>query len=131
MHFVEKKKDENGKTHTSRSIVNYWELNKQAAPYVYAFYPIFSFGVRRVKSVNAAVDALERLAANQKALNQLLGRAAFAATILSSKAHDVRKGDFVDVTRIEPKLAPFNSDEMEIIGAINPDKLRCKRYPAL
>ncbi len=121
--FVEKARDENGKEYSLRNITKFWELNKQAAPYVYAFYPTFSFGVRRIRSIAEATDALERLAANQEVLNRLLGRAAYAAAILNRKARDVREKDFRNVVRIEPKLVPFGSDEAQIIEAIEPSQL--------
>jgi hypothetical protein len=121
--FVEKKRDVNGKVYSLRSITDFWELNKQAAPYVYAFYPIFSFGVRRIRSIAEATGALERLAANQEGLNRLLGRAAYAAAILNGKARNVREKDFRNVARIEPQLVPFDSDEAQIIEAIEPSQL--------
>jgi hypothetical protein len=121
--FVGKARDENDKEYSLRNITKFWELNKQAAPYVYAFYPTFSFGVRRIRSIAEATDALERLAANQEVLNRLLGRAAYAAAILNGKARDVREKDFRSVARIEPQLVPFNSDEAQIIDAIDPSQL--------
>jgi hypothetical protein len=121
--FFEKARD---KKYSPRIITKFWELNKQAAPYVYAFYPTFSFGVRRVRSIAEATDALEQLAANQEVLNRLLGRAAYAATILKGKARDVREKDFRNVARIEPQLAPFNVDEAQIIEGMGPKQLSKK-----
>jgi hypothetical protein len=101
-----------------RTIGDYWEKNKQAAPYIFAFYPFLASAVERSASIDQFVDALEQLTKNGEHLKQLLGQAAYAAQVLALKARNVRQGDFKEVHRVEPQLAAFAACEIEIIGTI-------------
>jgi hypothetical protein len=101
-----------------------WETNKQAAPYVFAFNAVFADILAQAHSIDQLVDGLERLAENQELLNRLLGEAAHAADVLATtRVRGIRKQDFEDVTRVQPRLAAFNDDEMQNIKKINPHRL--------
>ena len=104
---------------TARTLGKYWEKSKQAAPYVFAFYPFLASALDRATSIHQFVDALEQLAKNDTQLEQLLGEAAHAADILAPVAHKVRVQDFKDVTRAPPRLAAFTPDESQIIDVID------------
>jgi hypothetical protein len=104
----------------ARTFGKYWEQSKQAAPYIFAFYPLLTSIFAGSNSIDQFVDALEQLAKNDQQLNQLLGEAAYAAdTLASSRARRVRQGDFKGVKRMEPQLAAFIADEVQIIGAVD------------
>jgi hypothetical protein len=102
-----------------RTIGKYWETNKQAAPYIFAFYPFLASSVERAASFDQFVDTLEQVACDQERLTKLIGHAAYAADILANQARKVRVQDFIEVKRVEPQLQAFNADEIQIIGAID------------
>lgn len=113
----------NNSSITLRTIGKIWETNKQSAPYVFAFYHLYSMALEPATSIDQLVMALEGVARSQKQVNQLLGEAAFTADILVGKARDVRLGDFKDVERVGPRLDPFSTAELQIIDEIDPDEL--------
>src|SRR5580698_9294345 len=47
-----------------RTVGKYWETNKQAAPYIFAFYKSFADTVRRAKSIDEMVDQFAEQSAN-------------------------------------------------------------------
>jgi len=102
-----------------RTFGKYWETSKQAAPYIFAFYPFLASAVEGSASIDQCVDALEQLAKDDQQLNQLLGEAAYAADILAPLARNVRVQDFKEVTRAAPQLAAFTADEIQIITVID------------
>jgi hypothetical protein len=61
-----------------RTLGKYWETNKQAAPYIFAFYQLCISVLEQSASIDQFIDLLKQLAKNQKRLNQLLGQAAYA-----------------------------------------------------
>jgi hypothetical protein len=118
---------EESKLFTVKTIEHIWLNNKQAAPYIFAFHPTFSPVVAQVNTIGELVDALEPIAKNQSRISKLLGAAAHAADVLvGMKVRDVRKSDFREVTQVEPQLADFSDDEMQIINRLDPDRLSDK-----
>lgn len=117
--FVEKKTQ----TLTRRTLSKYWEENKRAAPYIFAFYHFYSSTIAGAASIDQFVEALEQLCETQQHLIKLLGEAAHTADVLAGKARRVRQADFREVKRVEPQLAAFNADEMQIINAIDTAQL--------
>ena len=105
---------------TKRTLGKYWEDNKQAAPYTFAFYEFLVSTVNQAVSIDQFVDTLEQLAKDQKRLDQLLGHAAYAADIVANQARKVRVRDFMEVKREPPQLPTFTEDEIQIISAIDP-----------
>jgi hypothetical protein len=109
---------------TRRTLGKYWETNKQAAPYIFAFYQFCVSAVDQATSFNQFVELLEQLANNQGRLEQLLGQAAHTADILVKvRVRNVRVRDFEKVERVEPEIAAFYADEIKIIDNIDPHKL--------
>lgn len=103
-----------------RTLGQYWEINKQAAPYIFAFYkPLFQVA-KEASSVTELVDFFSEMSANQSRLDRLLGNAAYAADVLVGlKVRNVRKKDFEAVRRVKPKLAPFSEQERHAITDID------------
>jgi hypothetical protein len=101
-----------------------WEDNKQAAPYIFAFYSVFSEITAQAHSIDDLVDGLDSLAEDQSRINELLGVAGHTADILAGMSvRNVRQKDFEKVTRMEPELADFNDDELQMIEKIDPGEL--------
>jgi hypothetical protein len=69
---------------------------------------------------------VEALASKEFRIGRALGKAAYAADVLSSKARDVRRSDFVNVSRVCPNLPSFSEREKLIIGQYEPGKLSKK-----
>ena len=121
--FVEKQQQKFGLSKISKI----WEENKQAAPYVFAFYPVFSQISAQAHSIDELVNILEFLAADQNRIEELLAVARHTVNILTSMAvRNVRQRDFQDVPPVMPKLEVFSADEIHIISAINPENLSMK-----
>jgi hypothetical protein len=118
--FLELNCHEGAKTFGLSKISKIWEKNRQAAPYMFAFYRYLSRALGRAKSVNDAVDFLVKLSSNPKHLAKILGWAAYAADVLEARARRVRVGDFKQIPRVEPPLPRFQPDELDIIKSINP-----------
>jgi hypothetical protein len=72
-----------------------------------------------VISPDEIMDWLEKFTSDQQRLSRLIGRAAYAADILTGKARNVRQRDFEDIDRIAPPMPPFTQDEMSIISSID------------
>ena len=99
-----------------RLISKVWEQNKQAAPYVQAFYQLYSSTLVPATSIDQLVEALEEVAGDQIACNKMLGEAAYTADILAKKARDVRQKDFEHVKRAEPQVLVFTPNELRTIN---------------
>jgi hypothetical protein len=119
--FVQKM-DEGQKERKERTLSKYWETNKKAASYIFAFYEFCVSTVEQSSSIDQFVDALAQLAKDQERLNQLLGHAAYSADTLAKQARNVRQRDFKGVQRVEPQLADFTADELEIISVIDAER---------
>lgn len=119
--FVQKM-DEGQKERKERTLSKYWETNKKAASYIFAFYELCISALEQSSSIDQFVDALARLAEDQKCLNKLLGHAAYSADTLAKQARNVRKRDFKGVQRVEPHLADFTADELQIISVIDAER---------
>jgi hypothetical protein len=101
-----------------------WERNNQAAPYIFAFYPVFSEITAQAHSIYDLVDGLDSLAQDQSRINELIGIAGHTADILAGMdVRNVRQKDFKKAIRVEPKLADFNDDELQMIEKIDPHEL--------
>lgn len=110
-----------------RTLGKYWETNKRAAPYIFAFYPFLVSAVERATSIDQFVDALEQLAIDQGLLIKFVGHAAFAADILAERARKVRVRDFLRVERVEPPLEAFTAEEAQIVSLIEAQREESKK----
>jgi hypothetical protein len=134
--FVEKDDLHGGGDLGNRSIADFWEKYKNAAPYILATYRFLSPFIGKAKSVGQVVDFLRVFVSDQKRLDRVIGRAAFAADVLSRQARKVRIRDFSKVSRSPPRLRPFDDDEEMIIksidrkASIGSDKSRSRRKVA-
>ena len=97
-----------------------WEQYKNAAPYIYSFYP-FMFGPAATSvSADDVLNCRIQLARDRRQLLNLLGQAAAAADVLSStRVRHVRVKDFIGVKRVPPVTRAFDESELDI--AINFD----------
>jgi hypothetical protein len=110
-----------------RTIEKYWETNKQAAPYIFAFFNELSISVAKAESIRDVVNSFQQLVADQKRMKELFGAAAYAADVLvDTKVRNVRQKDFSQVGRIPPHLPPFAPDELAILSMIDPHQLSAK-----
>jgi hypothetical protein len=115
--FVEKARNTDV---TRRTLAKYWETNKQAAPYIFAFYVSLRDAVRRVNSIHEMVDLFAKLSADQELMDRLLGNAAHMADLLGElHVRRVRTKDFKSVVCVRPNLTPFDDDELEAIAKID------------
>jgi hypothetical protein len=120
-HFVMKAERKRKKFYGSREISEIWENNKQAAPYIFAFYGFISRLIVKAKSPDQIIGFVEKFVSNQRRLALVIGRAAHAADLLSeTKARNVRIKDFKGVTRRRPPIQPFNQDELKVIASYDP-----------
>jgi hypothetical protein len=94
-----------------------WEAHTQAASYIFSFVSFFS-ATRQMRSIDELVDRLEAIASNQRLVDELLGKAAYAADVLKDIARHVRHDDFKMVRTVEPALENFDSHELRIIQSI-------------
>jgi hypothetical protein len=96
-----------------------WEKNKQAAPYIFAFYPFISENLTKAETVDELVDLLRKLADSNK-IQRLIEEAAFIANFLSeTKMRNVRRKDFKGVKRRKPQIRSLTKAELDAISAID------------
>jgi hypothetical protein len=90
-----------GKTSMGVSkIEKIWLKYKDAAPYIYAFYPIVSRALKRdTKYPENILLFLQALSGNEARLHKLIGRAAYASDVLHGIARNVRTRDFTGIPR--------------------------------
>lgn len=118
--FIEQCAREGDKSYGKSKIEKIWLKYKDSAPYIFAFYPFLSCGLKRkATSPDQVMHFIEKLASNGPRLKRLLGRASYAADILNKLAHQVRIDDFKDIERAEPPLRQFNSFEWAMIHNID------------
>jgi hypothetical protein len=104
---------------TRRSMSTLWEMNKQAAPYIFAFHPFISETLAKAETVDELVDSLGRLAGGDK-FQKLIEEAAFVANLLSeTKVRNVRLKDFEGIGRRKPRIQSFTKAELDVIDAID------------
>jgi hypothetical protein len=96
-----------------------WEKYKNAAPYILGSYPFFRRGLQNSITPKEVMDWLEKFTSDQRRLDRLIGRVAYAADILTGKARKVRQGDFKDIRRVVPPTRRFTQDELDIISSID------------
>ena len=117
-HFLGLTKEERG--HGPASIEKIWLHNKEAAPLIYAFYPLLKKAARgdQPEDILRFVDSIS----NEKQLKPILGTAAYVADLLSKmRVRDVRLSDFVGVAPVAPIVRPFNADELNRISSYDPN----------
>jgi hypothetical protein len=105
--------------HGISKISKIWEKYKNAAPYIYATRRFLSFRPQGAILPNEVMDWFERFTSDQGRLSRFVGRAAYAADILSANARNVRRHDFTEVERIAPPIRPFSQEEIDIITSID------------
>jgi hypothetical protein len=109
-----------GNGYSRRNISTCWEKYKKAAPYIFASYQLFSRGLQKTITPDEVMDWLEKFTSKQKRLTRFVGRAAYAADILTGHARKVRQRDFEGFDRIAPPMRSFTKEELAIIGGIDP-----------
>jgi hypothetical protein len=117
-HFLGLSKDERG--HGPASIEKIWLGNKDAAPLIYAFYPLLNMAARgdQPEDILRFVDTI---ISNKKRLKRMLGTAAYVADLLSKlRVRNVRLSDFVGVAPAAPNVRPFNDGELKLISSYDP-----------
>ena len=118
--FLGKSKGERG--HGPDSIEKIWLHNKDAAPLIYAFYPLLKMAARRGNQPEDILRFVDTIVSNKKRLKRMLGTAAYVADLLSkSRVRDVRLSDFVDVAPVAPVVRSFNADELKDINSYDPN----------
>lgn len=119
-HFLGKSKDERG--YGPAGIQKIWLCNKDAAPLIYAFYPLLKMAARRGDQPEEILRFVDTIISNEKRLKRMLGTAAYVADLLSkSRVRDVRLFDFVNVARVAPIVRSFNADELNDIHSYDPN----------
>ena len=99
-----------------------WLCNKDAAPLIYAFYPLLKMAARRRDQPEEILRFVDTIISNEKRLKRMLGTAAYVADLLSkSRVRDVRLFDFVNVARVAPIVRSFNADELNDIHSYDPN----------
>jgi hypothetical protein len=118
-HFLGLSREERG--HGPASIEKIWLHNKDAAPLIYAFYPL----LKKAAQGDQPEDILrfvDTIISNEKRLKRMLGTAACVADLLSeSRVREVRLSDFVGVAPAAPIVRPFNDDELKLISSYDPN----------
>jgi hypothetical protein len=117
--FLGKSKDERG--YGPAGIQKIWLCNKDAAPLIYAFYPLLKMAARgdQPEDILRFVDTI---ISNKKRLKRMLGTAAYVADLLSkSRVRDVRLSDFDGVAPVAPIVRSFNADELKDISSYDPN----------
>ncbi len=122
-HFAEK--SEPMDEHLSASgVEKAWNRYRDAAPYIYAFYPKLYFvdsqagSFAETKKISEE-DWISRIAllAERSTLEECLGHAAFAADVLvKTTTRVVRDNDFETVARKEPVWRDFDAAELFLIN---------------
>ena len=103
-----------GKVLKVRTLGKYWEENRLAAPYIYAFFRYRSFRATDDTRPQEVVHWLTLFFSRGRRVRRLFGHAAYAADVLA-KIVDQREGDFVDVRRQCPQIRPFSAAELELV----------------
>jgi hypothetical protein len=114
--FVAKENKPSALSKTSKT----WESHKHAAPYIFSFISPLS-DITQTQSIDEFVDRLEAIALDQKLVDELLGNAAYAASLLKDIARNVHNKAFERIPAIEPRLEVFDTNETQIIESINLD----------
>ncbi len=118
--FIRDSAPEGKVTYKKSTIEKIWLKYKDSAPYIFAFYPFLSRGLKRkATSPDQVMNFIEKLVSKGSRLERLLGRASYAADILNQTARHVRINDFKDIKRAEPPLRQFNNKELDSIGKID------------
>jgi hypothetical protein len=129
-HFVYLWAHEDQDTYGLSKISKVWERYKDAAPILFAFRPLLTIALpsgkqrgpsTRMPSPDELLEATFKLASHGRSIARLLGRAAYAAEILSRTARNVRLKDFRNIQRAAPPLHPFSQTEVDIINSIHRD----------
>jgi hypothetical protein len=115
-YFVEKFYEEEGMGESKISKI--WEKYKQAAPCIFAA-DMFVVHLVNISTIQELIDPLQKIARDQACLTRFIGEAAYAADVLSRKAHNIRCRDFRNITRVTPKIRPFSEDELMVIDSID------------
>ena len=110
---------ESAKPYKVSKIEKIWLQYKNAAPYIFAFYGYLRGLRREVGSPKLILNSLEEFASDERRLKKLIGRAAYAADVLTGLARDVRVGDFDNIERAAPPLRSFSTIEMALIDNID------------
>jgi hypothetical protein len=103
-----------------------WSMYKDAAPYIFAFFPYLqkSFGKDNRPSPDQFMRFVKALARNPTRLNRILGRAAYAADVLSKRGiQGVRMSDFENIAQIRFSLPKFSEEEAKLIDKYDPTRL--------
>jgi hypothetical protein len=104
-----------------------WNQYRDAAPYIYAFYPrlycanSWEGAVEKAKKITEEewFSCVAQLA-KKSTLDECLGHAAFAADVLAkTDAHNVRTRDFKAFSRKEPLLREFDAFEKTIFESFD------------
>ena len=103
-----------GKVLKLRTVTKYWEENRLAAPYIYAFFRYRSFRAADETRPEHVINWLTLLFSKGRRVRRLFGQAAYAADVLA-KIVDQREGDFLDVERECPQITPFSAAELELV----------------
>ena len=106
------------------AISNRWEIHRQGAPYVYAFFQWFSKMIETQSSIDDFVDCIEELCRDEELLTRAMGEAATIADLLQDiGVRNVRAKAFKKMQRTILTTAPFSPAEIELINRIDVDAL--------
>jgi hypothetical protein len=120
LQFVFQVAHEEDRTYELRNIQEIWWQTRDAAPYIYAFYRYVVKGRRKVP-FETILDFLMTMASNEQRRRIIIGRAAYAADILSQAGvHGVSVKDFKNIARVVPALRRFSEFELAMIYNIDP-----------
>ena len=117
--FVAKWAHEGDATYKVSKIGRIWERYRNAAPYLFAVYRLFSFRLKNTESVDDIIDWIEKFASDQERLTRFLARAAYTSDVLAGTDRNVRRSDFKNVERVAPPIRPFTKRELVIISKID------------
>jgi hypothetical protein len=113
---------------SKRSIQGIWNHYRDAAPYIYGFYPAMypaeaadsALAQSEIKTDAEWISRITQLA-ESSSLNDFLGHAAFAVNVLAgTDTRIVRIDDFDGVPLATPSLRKFDADEEAIIKSYDP-----------
>ncbi len=108
------------KTFGPSKIQQIWLQYKNSAPYIFSVCSFCSAPPDQTNSIHGAFDWLQDFCQDQERLTRFVGRAAYAADVLSSsRVRNVRRRDFKDVERVDPGLLPFTEEEKATIDNID------------
>lgn len=97
-----------------------WAEYKDAAPYIFAFYPVIRFSNGK-SSPEAVVTRLTDILSKQNRVDRLLARATYAANVLQDLARGVRTKDFHGIVPKISIIPAFSQAEQKIILMIDRD----------